>query len=221
MDYDKIKNHEGKRKGFTLIELLVSMVVFILIMGIVGSSFTSIVRAQKDTNEIRKMYSDVLGFVDTFSEEARLGSIDYPCYVSAVSISDNECPMILDPIVNGRSNYLALLRQDGLEKTIFKYDSQAKKISMVKFEKTDGGGWKYASGYTDFRDVTGDAVSVDKLSFVINPDVDPYAQANYGINKKQFQPEVTVFMSVKDANLSKSDFSMDFQTTISSRVYSR
>jgi prepilin-type N-terminal cleavage/methylation domain-containing protein len=223
------QNSKRTRKGFTLIELLVSMVLLVLIMGIVGTSFTSIVRAQKDTNEIRKMYADVLGFVEMFSAEARLGSIDYRCYVIPVSIGNatnsransNDCPQILGPIVNGRSNYLALTRQDGMEKTIFKYDPRAKKVLMIKFEKTEGGGWKYASGYTDFRDAIGSAVSVEKLSFVINPDVDPYAQANYGINAKQFQPEVTLYMTVKNANSSKSAFSMDFQTTISSRVYSR
>lgn len=208
------------RKAFTLIELLVSMVVFVLIMGIVGSSFTSIVRAQKEANEVRRMYSEVRSFTDMLSEEARLGTIDYRCYGSAVAYS-NVCPEVLGPIVNGRSDHLALLRKDGLEKTIFKYDAKEKKISVIKYELTEGGGWKLSSGYTDFRDVTGDAVSVEKLAFAINPDTDPYERGSYGLNAKQFQPKVTVFMQVRNGAKSKSDFTMDFQTTISSRVYNR
>jgi prepilin-type N-terminal cleavage/methylation domain-containing protein len=208
------------KKAFTLIELMISMVVFIIIMGIVGSSFTSIVRAQKETNEIRRMYSEVRTMVDLISEEARLGTIDYGCYGQAVAYS-SVCPQVLGSIVNGRTNYLALVRQDGLQKTIFKYDPEVKRVSMVKYEKTAGGGWKFASGYTDFRAVTGDAVSVEKMAFAINPDVDPYSQTNYAVNGKQFQPRVTIFMNVQNGKGSKSEFNIDLQTTVSSRVYNR
>jgi prepilin-type N-terminal cleavage/methylation domain-containing protein len=209
------------RKGFTLIELLVSMVVFVMIMGIVGSSFTSIVRAQKEANEVRRMYSEVRSFTDLLAEEARLGVVDYQCYTAAADPYSGVCPQALGSIVNGRSNFLALVTKDGLQKTIFKYDATAKKVSMIKYEKTDSGGWGIAPGYTDFRDVMGTAVSVEKLAFAINPDADPYAQANYGINSRQFQPKVTLFMNAKNGQNSKSPFSLDFQTTISSRVYNR
>lgn len=215
-----MENRHKNRKGFTLIELLVSMAVFVMILGIVGSSFISIVRAQKEANEIRKMYSEVRGFTDMLSEEARLGAIDYPCYAAPTPFSNN-CPQAIGSIVNGRTDHLALVRKDGMEKTIFKYDAKEKKILMVKYEKTDGGGWKLGSGYTDFRAVTGDSVSVEKMIFAINPDIDPYAQANYGLNRKQFQPKVTVFMNVKKGGDADSEFNLDFQTTISSRVYNR
>ena len=215
------KEYNKNRKGFTLIELLISMVVFVLIMGIVASSFTSIVRAQKDANEVRRMYSEVRGFADLLSEEARLGAIDYKCYAEEATSYSYDCQEALGTIVNGRSNYLAVVRKDGLQKTIFKYDPVKKTVSMIKYEKTESGGWGIAPGYTGFRDVMGDAVSVEKLSFAINPDTDPYAQAGYSLNAKQFQPKVTLFMQVKNGKNSKSEFNIDFQTTISSRVYNR
>ena len=203
-----------------MIELLVSMVIFVIFMGIVATSFTDIVRAQKEANEIRKMYSEVRNFADTLSEEARLGSIDYDCYAGAPAFA-NTCPEQLAAIVDGRSTDLALVRKDGLQKTIFRYDPEFKKVQIVKYDKAEGGAWKFTPGYGGFRDAMGDSVSVEKLSFAVNPDVNPYSQENVYASEKQFQPKVTLFMSVKNGANVKSAFNLDFQTTVSSRVYSR
>ncbi len=209
------------RKGFTLIELLVSIVIFVIFMGIVSSSYVNIVRAQKDANEIRRMYSEVRNFVDSLSAEAKLGTIDYGCYGGTIDVYSTVCPQMLQVIINGRTTDLALVRKDGLEKTIFRYDPDLKKVQVVKYEPSPGGAWALAAGYDGFRDIMGDSVKVDKLSFAISPDVNPYSQENAYKSEKQFQPEVTVYMSVSNGENIKSQFSLDFQTTISSRVYSR
>lgn len=213
---------KGCRKGFTLIEMLVSLVLFVIFLGMVSSSYVNIVRAQKDANEIRKMYSEVRNFVDFFSEEVRLSSIDYDCYGGTVFYS-NICETGLATIAtDGRTTDLALVRKDGLEKTIFRYDPDGKKIFVRKYEKDALGNWGQAPGYADgFREAMGNVVSVEKMSFAINPDKNPYGQENAYNNAKQFQPKVTLYMTVKNGANAKSQFQMDFQTTISSRVYSR
>jgi len=235
-----VKN-KGLRKGFTLIELLISLVIFVIFMGVVASSFVSIVRAQKETNEIRKMYAEVRAFVDLVSEEARLGTIDYECYPAATQFKTNlqiqpsiqaqaynqdVCPVQIDDAISadGRTSVLALVRKDGMQKTVFRYDSAAKTVKVVKYEAGSGGTWVLAPGYdANFSDAMGTLVKVDRLSFAINPDVNPYGggQGVYSNNAKQFQPKVTLFMSVSGRKDTVTPLSIDFQTTISSRVYSR
>lgn len=215
------------KKGFTLIELMVSMVIFVIFLGIVTTSYISIVRAQKDTNDIRKMYSEVRAFVDMLSSEAKLGTIDYDCYYRDPLNTNVYCPPdVLASISDGRTTDLALVRKDGMQKTVFRFVQDKKnpennKVRVAKYEKGVGGTWRDAPGYNGFTDIMGDMVKVERLSFAINPDVNPYSQANYNNSAKQFQPKVTLYMTAKSRAGARAAFSMDFQTTISSRVYSR
>jgi prepilin-type N-terminal cleavage/methylation domain-containing protein len=209
------------RKGFTLIELLISIVIFVILLGSIATSYVSIVRAQKEANDVRRMYSDVRHFVDELSEEVRLGTIDYE-YYGDVTLYSSSCYGQFSNIVSGRSNDLALVRKDGLQKTIFHYDSDKNKVQVIKCVKGAGGTWPLAPGFENgFSDAMGNTVQVENISFAINPDVNPYSSDNYYKNEKQFQPKVTVFMNVKNGANTNSQFSMDFQTTVSSRVYSR
>ncbi len=219
-----------RSKGaFTLVELLVSIAIFVIFLGIVSTSYVSIVRAQRQQNEVRKMYSDVRVFLDMFAQEVRLGAIDYDCYkpLDPASIIQN-CPLTdvqINPITDGRTDVLALVSKDGQEKTIFKYDrSDTKKIMMQKYVYSRvTKAWEPATGYGDYVKLMSDAVSVDQLSFIVFPDVNPYSgdSAIYSDAAKQFQPRVTLLMKVKNAVSSSASFDMDFQTSISSRVYSR
>lgn len=215
------KNNPKKRafrEGFTLIELLISIVIFVLFLGVVSSSYVNIVRAQKQANEIRKMYSDVRGAVDMMAEEIRLGTVDYDCYYGTAK--DNSClPEVANSLTGGRSAYLALVRKDGLEKTVFHYDGSTLTISK---QFRNAAGWAPAPGYEDgFRNLLSDRVQLTYLSFAIFPDVNPYSEDNYYKNEKQFQPKVTIFMTAENSEMVKSEFKLNFQTTISSRVYSR
>lgn len=206
------------RNGFTLIELLISLVIFVLFLGVVSSSYVNIVRAQKQANEIRKMYSDARSLIDLMAEEIRLGTVDYDCYYGLAT--DGSClPDVANTLTAGRSKYLALVRKGGLEKTIFQYDG--KTINILRFTK-NAAGWAPAPGYENgFRNFLSDKVEIPYLSFAIFPDVNPYSKDNYYKNEKQFQPKVTIFMTMTNSEEIQSDFLMNFQTTISSRVYSR
>lgn len=233
-----------QKKGFTLIEILIGIVLFVVFLGVVTSSYIDIVRGQQQANEVRKMYSQVRDFVDLFSQEVRLSSIDYGCYTGAFAakcgnLADSSagsgaysgagglfagvCRDTFD-MQNGRSRDLSLIRKDGLTKTVFHYDPDTKKIQMVQYDANpNGGGWQDSPRYPggEFRDVFDERVAVENLQFAINPDVDPYSGDYYCRNQKQFQPKVTLFMQVKNSANERALFSLDYQTTVSSRVYSR
>ena len=216
----------NKKKGFTLIELLISIVIFMFFLGLVSTSYVSIVRTQKEANEVRKIYSEIRTFVEMLAEEVRLSAVDYDCYGSAGPFTGgvNWCADILSPLTDGRSDYLALVRKGGDQKTVFKYEDN--KVFMTKGYKQNNV-WGYAPGFeaivgqSNYQQILSDNLDITNLTFYIFPDVNPYASEHYMKNAKQFQPKVTIFMSVRNANNADSNFEFDFQTSVSSRVYSR
>lgn len=219
------------RSGFTLMELLVSIVIFMSFLGIVSQSYLGIVTAQRQANEVRKMYSDVRGFMDFLAEEIRLSAIDYDCYATGTLSQgfQTDCPepSAQSSIYDGRTHILSLAKKNGLEKTVVKVDPDPDNLDrfIVKVIKKikDGSTWANAPGYDGYVQVLSDSVNVKNLNFAIFPDVNPYSD-DYEIftnNTTQFQPKVTVFLSIENPDKARSEFSYDFQTTISSRVYSR
>lgn len=206
----------GTKKGFTLIELMISIVIFVIFLGLVSNSYVSIVRAQKNANQVRKIYSEIRTFTDMLAEEVRLGAIDYDCYDSQFKSATLCAPGVADSMLHGRSTYLALIRKGGQQKIVFKYkyEDKDKKIYVAKLKKVSG-------AWSEYEELVSDNLKVTHLSFAIFPDENPYLRENYNNTSKQFQPKVTVFMTVKNALNPDSQFNFNYQTTISSRVYSR
>ena len=220
------KEYRGRvRSGFTLIELLISIVIFMLFIGIASTSYVSIVRAQRQANEVRRMYSDVRTFMDFLAEEIRLSAVDYSCYNPdlTLSLTQPECPdnSVAGSIVNGRTKILALVRKGGTEKTIFKLDAD-NLLKMQKFVKK-GNVWGPAPGYEEYRPLLSERLEVKNITFAVFPEVNPYSGDSriYTDNTTQFQPKVTIFFGVKNSENVSTPFDYDFQTTVSSRVYSR
>ncbi len=221
------KHHKG---GFTLIELLISILIFTIFLGIVSQSYLSIVRSQRQANEVRKMYSELRVFMDAFAEDVRLGAVDYNCYDPINNMSLTGEPLCdaeaLGQIVSGKSNVLSLVRKGGGEKTSYKIVEDdltgKKRLKMKKWYKDYlTNGWQVIPGYEDFRDVFSERIEVAHASFAIFPGVNPYSSFYYTDNAVQFQPKVTLFLNVKNPDDSDINFDYQFQTTISSRVYSR
>jgi prepilin-type N-terminal cleavage/methylation domain-containing protein len=226
------------KKGFTLIELLISIAIFTIFLGVVTSSYVTIVRGQKDANEVRRMYAEVRDFADFFSQEVRLSTVEYGCYqntglttlcsggkdieTSVEDVYSSQCKGVFS-LANGRTTDLSLVRKDGLTKTIFHYDESKKKLQVLQYVKLAGGAWQNSPEFPDeeYKDLLGTGVSVEKLQFAINPDINPYDSDYYCRNQKQFQPKVSIFMRIKNAANANSQFNLDYQTTISSRVYSK
>ena len=204
----------GTKKGFTLIELMISIVIFVIFLGLVSTSYVSIVRAQRDANQVRKIYSEIRTFTDLFAEEVRLGAIDYDCYAGQFESTTPCAEGVAGAMQQGRSSYLALVRKGGQQKIVFKYENN--KIYVAKLKKI-ADAWSNPG----YEELVSDNLDVTHLSFAIFPDVNPYLRENYFKTGKQFQPKVTVFMTVENALNPDSQFNFDYQTTISSRVYSR
>lgn len=221
----KLQTIRNEREGFTLVELLISIVIFMIFLGIVSQSYISIVRAQRQANEVRKMYSDVRLVMDFIAEEVRLSSIDYDCYAGKGS----DCEDLLGgSLFAGRTDHLVLIRQGGTAKTFIKLDQEGH-IVVKKLVKREGQ-FVEAPGYeTSYRPLTSDRIVFEDLTFAIFPDVNPYSNDTlpgsgkpiYADNGTQFQPKVTVLMRVVNDEDVNTPFAFDFQTTISSRVYSR
>lgn len=204
------------KKGFTLIELLIGIVLFTIFLGIVSQSYLGIIRAQRHANDVRKMYSEVRYFVDVLSEDIRLGVIDYDCYsldFNLNSLCDADSKGIIS---SGKSNVLSLIKKDGLEKVTYKFESQNIKIKRW-YKDYDTQSWVE---YDDeFLSLFSGNILIKKCDFAIFPSVNPYDIENYNNNSVQFQPKITLFLTVLDEEKSINEF--DFQTTISSRVYTR
>ncbi len=81
----------GNRKGFTLMELLVAIGIFVTFLGVVTSSYVSIVRGHESTNERRKMIADVRYFIDFVTDELRDGTVEYKgyCVSSGITAIEN------------------------------------------------------------------------------------------------------------------------------------
>jgi prepilin-type N-terminal cleavage/methylation domain-containing protein len=230
---NKNKKIRCGRRAFTLIEMLISIAIFTIFIGVVSESYVSIIRGQKQANEIRKMYSEVRNFVDFFGQEVRLGSIDYGSYnvTPGVNPCGNSVPSLVSAfnaspslfqLTNGETTDLAVVRKDGLLKTYFHYDKE-EKLLQIKQEQKVAGSWVSSALFSggSYKNVLDDSVKVENLKFLISPDIDPYGDEYYCRNEKQFQPHVTLLMTVTNGANIKSEFSLNYQTTISSRVYSR
>ena len=244
----RIKNEELRilercARGFTLIELIISIAVFTIFLTVVSTAYINIVRSQRQANEVRKMYSEVRSFAETLAEDMRLGTIDYDCYKSDLPTPDlfrNNCPFstIIDPqsSVANASPYLAIVNKDHTLKTVFWFDKANGQLKVKKYQHNgaqdniDAAQWPEAKGYSS-QDTGADdsgsqsllskALNVSNLTFSVNPPVNPYSADHYQKNQFQFQPKVTLTLSVENAQKNQAPFHLDFQTTLSSRVYTR
>lgn len=228
-----IKRFSTTRKGFTLIELLVSIAIFVVFLGVVSMSYIGIVRSQRQANEVRKMYSDVRTFTESLSEDMRLGTIDYDCYPDPATSTTANCPPFSAQISTSSSEaqqspYLSIVNKDRTEKIIYWFDKDNGKVKVIRYknintdDSIDIPQWSVEEGYPpESVALLSDMVKVRNLTFSVNPPVNPYSSANYAKNQYQFQPKVTLTLSVENANKNIPPFHMDFQTTLSSRVYSR
>lgn len=212
------------KKGFTLIELLVSIAIFVIFLGVVSVSYIGIVRSQRQANDVRKMYSDVRGFVESLEQDMRLGTIDYDCYQDPDPTVQVDCPFDTT-----QGHYLAIVNKDHTEKVVYWLDNSngSGQIKVVRYRlaNPDNFGvssWGVAPGYENGgAALFSGLVKVTNLTFLVNPPVNPYSSKHYSQSQYQFQPKVTMTMTVENAAPNAAPFHLDFQTTLSSRVYNR
>lgn len=210
-----------QQKGFTLIEMLISMAIFMTFTGILISSYTGIVRAQRDANAYRDMYVQARQVMETLVQELRDGMVDY----GNEMVVNKGAPQPLNNVA------LYLVSRDGATKTYVSYEKENpgdKSPSIVRLEKThlisdkmpskDVGNYEKPSS-VDLNDPSN--VTVSKFRLYFSPKIDPYDPKSVDYATSQFQPRVTIYAEFTKARGNEKFYTMDLQTTVSSRVYSQ
>jgi len=201
-----------KQKGFTLVEMLISMAIFMTFTGILISSYTGIIRSQRDANAYRDMYVQARQVMETLVQEFRDGMVDYakPLVVNN-GLADGE---------------MFIISRDATQRSHVCYDAKngIVKVDTIRLSddfslKSAGDKACGASGFIALNDAKD--VKVSKFHMYFSPKVDPYNPAKVNYDTAQFQPRVTIYAEfMKDLGNGKS-YSMDLQTTVSSRIYNQ
>lgn len=193
--------HYKSQKGFTLVEMLIAMAIFITFTGILISSYTSIVRSQREANDYRLMYSEARSVFESLTAELREGMVDYGNLNYAAGVS------------NGGLNELYLVSKDGQIKTHVEYDDNLGVVRVQKSKKN------FVPG--DFADLNSSDVKVTKLKFYVSPVIDPYDPQYVENDLNQFHPKVTIYAEFERILKSGKTYTTSLQTTVSSRIYNQ
>jgi len=204
------------KKGFTLIEVLVSITIFMIFITSVSSAYLNIARKQREANSVRMIYSEMRYVFSLIGQEVKEKTIDYAC-TNGVSCSE----------LNGisKSKYLALVNNEGTKRTVFlvkdSLQDGVKKLYFYKETKENGDKvWNKAGGFENgYVEIELKNIALDNFVFDISPLVDPFDSNNMGCGAIQFQPMVSIYATIHNVNHNISNFKLDLQTAISSRVY--
>ncbi len=201
-----------EQKGFTLVEMLISMAIFMTFTGILISSYTGIIRAQRDANSYREMYVQARQVMETLVQELRDGMVDYGnSTIAKNGLNEGE---------------MFIISRDAMTRTHVCYDKTKEVVSIdvVKLsadvDKKNFG--DKTCGDKDFVPLNDSkSVRVTKFRVYYSPKIDPFDPKSVNFSTSQFQPRVTVYAEfTKDIGNGKT-YKMDLQTTVSSRVYNQ
>ncbi len=222
---ERKKKKQQSCSGFTLVEMLISMAIFMTFTGILISSYSGIVRAQRDANLYREMYVQARQVMETLVQELRDGMVDYgngavvnvaqDGSISAVTVPDGE---------------LYLVSRDGATRTHVSYEKNGNDTlpSVVKLKKSrliagklpsEAGAYKNDISAVSLNDPA--SVKVSKFRLYFSPKIDPYDPKSVDYSTSQFQPRVTIYAEFRKDIGNGKFYTMDLQTTVSSRVYSQ
>jgi len=191
-----------QQKGFTLIEMMISMSIFVIFVGVLINSYSSIVRAQRDVNNYRLMYSESRRVFDTVVQKLRDGVVDY----SALENTN---------VTAFGMHKVNVISKDGLEQFTIEFvkasDLDEDLYGFVRIVNQDG---------EEVRLNSSD-ISVIEFNFEPYPYFDPYNIENVSVDGLQFQPMITISGKFQRAKEVGDPYEVEFRTTISSRVYNQ
>lgn len=212
-----------QRKGFTLIELIVSIMVFSLFLGMTIGSFLNFVRTYADTNQKRKVYIEARQVLDSMIQELKIGRIDYDCYQLGAA-DQARCGEIQRISSDGVTTALVVIRKNNLERMFFR--KNAAQMEVLKQKRSDVNGQfedAVSEGYTGWLPLLGSKFLLERFYLRIWPVDDPYIYSYAEDDASQYQPKVSIFVTLKSRSRSgASEYDeVPIQTTVSSRVYGR
>jgi len=209
----------GSALAFTLIELLVAMTVFGLFIAALAGSYLFLTRAERDTNELRKVYSEGRFLMDEMIETARGSTIAYDCYnaVGGDGACDGSSIDALGESITG--TVLATIRPDG-KRVIIKGeecpDDSCYALKKVVQEYDELNGWLpsesegyYGSPDGGFQNLNLEKVEVENIYFIIKPALVSSASSPY----------VQIYLSLEGVSQIRDSVDFDIQTTVSLRNY--
>ncbi|MDP2643078.1 MAG: type II secretion system protein [Candidatus Peregrinibacteria bacterium] len=195
------------KRGFTLIETLIALGIFAMFMSILIGSYAGIVRSLKEANDYRVMYSDARRVFDTVVAEFREGMVDYGSVYYGKGCQAER--------LSGSSNEIHLVSKDG---SVF---TTIKRIDKVD-KKKGGKGWDIEVSKGNNKVVLNSLeVNVQNFQIFAYPHLDPYDQKNVFKDSYQFQPFVLVKATFEKEKFNGEQFSVSFETAISSRIYNQ
>lgn len=204
-----------KIAGFTLVEMLIAMAIFMVFTGVLIGSYSSIVRSQREANEYRIMYATARNVFETLIQELRDGMVDYERMSTCVTGDSVICLISKDGAVKTDVIYEGALDNDSL--------SEKNTVSLVKSFLNSGdqpGSGNYAPS-EKFSLNNPEVVKVSKFKIYYSPSIDPYDPKYVNYDKNQFHPRVTIYAEFEKELSNGKKYTMDLQTTVSSRIYSQ
>ncbi len=187
------------KKGFTLVELLIAMTIFVSFVGILIGSYTSIIKGQREADEYRIMYSESRKIFETVIQELRDGMVDYKIHNAK------------GEILGGLDNLYIISKDASMQSSIVYGKSGVVSIKKGKFGEVG----------MELNLNSPDLVKVTDFKFYISPSVDPYDDKNVYNDKNQLHPKVTVYGKFVRKFGNGKEYSMELQTTVSSRIYNQ
>lgn len=195
-------------RAFTLIEMLISITIFMIFMGIIAGSYTSLASANRKANESQKLYRDARFVLDTLSAEIHDGVLDYSCF-DADQPEQPFDPLCIENQNLGEQTIIAILHEKGKARSIFKYDDEKKTLSAMKQSRES----VYSQwNLSEWESLTAEKFPLEDFSFSVFPLKNPYESANAANDAAQYQPAVTIKMKAGG---------YDMRATYSSRSYGK
>jgi len=213
------KGLSAARHGFTLAEILVAMAIFSVFIAVLMSSYITLVKAQRDADDYRIMYSEARRIMDKIVNDVRNNEILYAQKLTGVNVEESYKPG--GSVMDQTLDELTLISKDGQKVASFYKETlggtTGPNINNLVFSETDT---KSGSSSCTSFNMNSDKIQIENFNVYISPKADPYSEQNIGNPSLQFQPSVTIFIKFKREGRA-GDYTMDLQSTVSSRFYGK